>query len=92
MLTVDLMHEVELGVFKSVFRHLLRLLYTINREAIEVINDRYVTNIRAPSTLTILYSDSVRSHHLGKVLFGAFLLMYQICISVQRGILRTSSR
>ena len=40
MLTVDIMHEFELGVFKSVLSHLLRLLYTINHEAIDVVNTR----------------------------------------------------
>ena len=29
-LTVDLLHEFELGVFKAVFKHLLRLLHAIN--------------------------------------------------------------
>lgn len=30
MFVVDLMHEVELGVWKSLFLHLLRILDTIN--------------------------------------------------------------
>lgn len=29
MLVVDLMHEFELGVWKSVFTHLVRLLYVV---------------------------------------------------------------
>jgi len=40
MLVVDLLHEFELGVFKSVFKHLLRLLNTINSEAIITLNER----------------------------------------------------
>ena len=28
MLVVDLMHEFELGVWKSLFTHLIRILYT----------------------------------------------------------------
>ena len=39
MLTVDLLHELELGIIKSVFRHLLRLLHTINPGLIVVLND-----------------------------------------------------
>ncbi|KIK33788.1 hypothetical protein CY34DRAFT_99006, partial [Suillus luteus UH-Slu-Lm8-n1] len=40
MLVVDLLHEFKLGVFKSVFKHLIRLLYTINPEWIVVLNER----------------------------------------------------
>jgi hypothetical protein len=40
MLVVDLLHEFELGVFKSVFKHLIRLLYAINPEWIVVLNER----------------------------------------------------
>ncbi|KIK33529.1 hypothetical protein CY34DRAFT_99446 [Suillus luteus UH-Slu-Lm8-n1] len=40
MLVVDLLHEFELGVFKSVFRHLIRLLYAINSECIAILNER----------------------------------------------------
>lgn len=36
------MHDFELGVFKSVFRHLLHLLYAINRDDIELLNTRSV--------------------------------------------------
>jgi len=39
MLVVDLLHEFELGVFKSVFKHLIRLLYAINPEWIDVLNE-----------------------------------------------------
>jgi hypothetical protein len=39
MLVVDLLHEFELGVFKSVFKHLIRLLYAINPELITVLNE-----------------------------------------------------
>jgi len=45
-LVVDILHEFELGVFKSVFRHLLRLLHAINpvgmTNLIAVLNARYV--------------------------------------------------
>ncbi|KAG2034291.1 hypothetical protein BDR03DRAFT_837174, partial [Suillus americanus] len=39
MLVVDLLHEFKLGVFKSVFKHLIRLLYAINPEWIVVLNE-----------------------------------------------------
>ncbi|KAG1808227.1 uncharacterized protein BJ212DRAFT_1485167 [Suillus subaureus] len=39
MLIVDLLHEFKLGVFKSIFKHLIRLLYAINPETITVLNE-----------------------------------------------------
>ncbi|KAG2055844.1 hypothetical protein BDR06DRAFT_1044714 [Suillus hirtellus] len=39
MLVVDLLHEFELGVFKAVFKHLIRLLHAINLEKITVLNE-----------------------------------------------------
>lgn len=40
ILVVDLLHEFELGVFKSVFKHLLRLLYAMDPRMIPILNDR----------------------------------------------------
>ncbi|KIK81965.1 hypothetical protein PAXRUDRAFT_47946, partial [Paxillus rubicundulus Ve08.2h10] len=40
-LVVDLLHEFELGVFKAVFKHLLRILHTINSEALTILDKRY---------------------------------------------------
>lgn len=34
----DLMHEFELGVWKAVFTHLIRLLYTYRGDAIAELN------------------------------------------------------
>ena len=42
ILTVNLMHDFKLGVFKLVFRHLLHLLYAINQDDIELLNTRSV--------------------------------------------------
>lgn len=42
ILVVDLLHEFELGVFKSVFKHLLRLLYVIDPKTIPTLNSRWV--------------------------------------------------
>ena len=41
MLVVDLLHEFELGVFKAVFRHLLRLLYAIDPSKVPILNHQY---------------------------------------------------
>ncbi|KAG1744112.1 uncharacterized protein EDB91DRAFT_1246991 [Suillus paluster] len=41
ILVVDLLHKFELGVFKSVFKHLLRLLYAIDHESVMLLNERF---------------------------------------------------
>ncbi|KIO00575.1 hypothetical protein M404DRAFT_152488 [Pisolithus tinctorius Marx 270] len=38
---VDLLHEFKLGIFKSVFRHLLRLLYMIHPDTVIQLNEQY---------------------------------------------------
>jgi hypothetical protein len=40
MLACDLMHEFELGVWKSVYTHLIRLLTAMNSLLIAELNDR----------------------------------------------------
>lgn len=44
MLVVDLMHEFELGVWKMLFTHLIRLLYASPDGAarVELLNERYI--------------------------------------------------
>ncbi|THV06114.1 hypothetical protein K435DRAFT_849214 [Dendrothele bispora CBS 962.96] len=41
MFTVDLLHEIEIGTWKSILIHLLRLLFASNREMVEELNSRY---------------------------------------------------
>lgn len=41
MFVVDLMHEFELGVWKAIFTHLLRLLYAQGGNGISKLNERY---------------------------------------------------
>ena len=40
MLVPDLLHEFELGVWKSIYKHLLRLLYAYGGDAIQQLNMR----------------------------------------------------
>ncbi|KIK75785.1 hypothetical protein PAXRUDRAFT_784545 [Paxillus rubicundulus Ve08.2h10] len=40
-LVVDLMHEFELGVLKSAFKHLIRILYAIDPGLVAILNERY---------------------------------------------------
>ncbi|KAJ7101338.1 hypothetical protein B0H15DRAFT_936529 [Mycena belliarum] len=41
MLVVDFMHEFELGVWKAVFTHLIRILVAYGGDAVQALNDRY---------------------------------------------------
>jgi hypothetical protein len=41
MLTVDVLHEVELGVAKAVFTHLVRMLESVGTDRIHLLNERY---------------------------------------------------
>lgn len=45
MFIVDLLHEFELGVWKAVFTHLLRLLYAQGADGIQLLNKRYIQSI-----------------------------------------------
>lgn len=42
MLVVDLMHEFELGVWKNLFTHLIRMLYASNLALVHEVDQRYV--------------------------------------------------
>ncbi|KII83440.1 hypothetical protein PLICRDRAFT_58395 [Plicaturopsis crispa FD-325 SS-3] len=41
MLVVDLMHEFELGVWKALFTHLIRILHSIGSNAVLLFNERF---------------------------------------------------
>jgi hypothetical protein len=38
---VDLLHEFELGVWKAIFTHLMRILHAIGGNAVQDLNQRY---------------------------------------------------
>jgi hypothetical protein len=42
MLVVDFMHEFELGVWKAIFTHLIRMLVAHGDDAVQALNDRFV--------------------------------------------------
>jgi hypothetical protein len=46
MLVVDFMHEVELGVWKGLFAHLIRILYAAapGGKLVAILDERYVQN------------------------------------------------
>jgi hypothetical protein len=39
MLTVDLLHEFELGIWKAVFTHLICILYVQGENAVQILNE-----------------------------------------------------
>jgi hypothetical protein len=45
MLVVDLMHEFELGVWKALFIHLLRILESVNPNLLHELDRRYVKSL-----------------------------------------------
>jgi hypothetical protein len=49
MLAVDLLHEFELGVWRALFIHLLRILESVNPNLLHELDRRYV---KPPSLLT----------------------------------------
>lgn len=55
MLVPDLMHEFELGVWKAIFTHLLRILYAEGHDRIQTFNKWYVC---ALSLYHFLYTHS----------------------------------
>ena len=54
MLIVDLMHEFELGVWKALFIHLLRILYSFDKTLVNELDRRYAkaANIGGNNLLT----------------------------------------
>ena len=58
MLVVDLLHEFELGIWKAVFTHLLRILYTQGHDTIQTLNRRQVIVKWYHNHMQILYQIS----------------------------------
>ncbi|KAG8951240.1 hypothetical protein FRC03_012586 [Tulasnella sp. 419] len=58
MLVVDLMHEFELGVWKSVFTHLTRILEACGNDLLQTLNERYrAVSPFGRDTIRRFYSD-----------------------------------
>jgi hypothetical protein len=81
MLVVDLMHEFELGVWKALFIHLLRMLNALDKALLDELDRQYV----AFTVYTRVSEDSLcrqmealdRSQHLDATPLGVFLVIYQ---------------
>ena len=77
----DFMHEFELGVWKSVFTHLMRILHATGEDSIQVFNQRSVHLGAISDTTTSLTSAhlvSDRSQRLAGLPFVSFRTMSQI--------------
>jgi hypothetical protein len=42
MFVPDFLHEFELGVWKAVFTHLIRILHAFGHDTIQILNERYM--------------------------------------------------
>lgn len=47
MLVVDMLHEFELGVWKAIFTHLMRIIHAAGGAAVQELNWRYVFDLFA---------------------------------------------
>lgn len=81
MLVVDLMHEFELGVWKAILTHLLRILDSLKGNILREIDQRKVPYPSlCPSynqLICILIIDIVRSLHSEEIRSGASQRMYR---------------
>lgn len=72
MLAPDLMHEVEIGTWKALFTHLVRMLSSISHTVVARLNARQVLRFEVCFTSRPLAIDIGASHHLGAKPFAAF--------------------
>ncbi|GJJ13554.1 hypothetical protein Clacol_007809 [Clathrus columnatus] len=78
MLVVDLMHEIELGVWKALFTHLVRMLYSIGETSVDELNARFrliptfgVSTIR-PFAADVSQMKKLAVHNFEDILQGLF--------------------
>jgi purine-cytosine permease-like protein len=64
----DLLHEFELGVWKAVYTHLMRILHAYGCDTIQILNERFVIFEFNLFMLSVsLSTDTGRFHHLGQI-------------------------
>ena len=77
MMVVDLMHEFELGVWKSLFTHLIRILYAASERPgalVDELNSRYVQREVRENALTC-QTGFARFQRLADLRFATFTTM-----------------
>jgi hypothetical protein len=72
MFVVDFLHEFELGVWKAVLTHLIRILDVCGEQSMQTFNKRFVLCHLCVSLLTIQTIVCEILHYLGWILFGGF--------------------
>ena len=78
MFVPDFMHEFELGVWKAVFTHLMRILHAYGNDTIAILNSRSVVNPKLYMFCSnILVTDIVMFHRLVVQLFENFITTHQ---------------
>ncbi len=59
LFVIDLMHEFELGVFKALFIHLIRICYAIGPHVVQILNERFAySSFITALFLNLTYLDS----------------------------------
>ncbi|QRV82607.1 hypothetical protein RhiJN_27833 [Ceratobasidium sp. AG-Ba] len=84
-LVVDQLHEIELGVFKSLFRHLVRILYSCTSNSNIVEFNRRFRNVPTFGSTIRKFSADVAS--MGRLAARDLEDMLQSCIPVFKGLL-----
>ncbi|KAG8741835.1 hypothetical protein FRC12_015532, partial [Ceratobasidium sp. 428] len=85
---VDLLHEVELGVWKSLLTHLIRILYSCGSETIAEFNRRFRLVPTFSNSTIRKFSEDVAS--LKRLAARDFEDVLQCCIPVFKGLLPNS--
>lgn len=87
---VDLMHEVELGVWKALFMHLLRILESVHENLLHELDRRLAIALIKHSLLFMVcgISDFVWYQHLGETQSEGLQLILQISEKWLPGIMR----
>lgn len=72
MLVVDMLHEFELGVWKAIFTHLMRIAHAAGGNAVKNLNWRYVFSIyQSLLTTGLSTTGTVVFRHSGEEQSGA---------------------
>ena len=50
MFVPDLLHEIELGVFQSIFTHLICVLYAQAKDNVAILDARYAVKLNCPQS------------------------------------------
>ena len=73
MLVVDLLHEFELGVWKSILIYLFRIVDSLKGTVLAELDRRWEFHIIDSLTQLIVVEVSIRCLHLDGIPFGIFI-------------------